>query len=644
MRIWHQFLLLLCCWMLSGSLVWASTDYPLWVNDIQSRLDKTAQLYQQHQNDEARTTVQMAYFEVFENLEGPIRINISAQKSFQMESAFGEIRRMIAEGKPQADVDNKINWLKGELNAVLPILTDGHKLTAEQQHAAYDNSDIAVYWQQSFKIIDDLLAQAISEYQDGNYAAASQSVQQAHYQGFKNSEMEMSVRGNRSAQQAAAINQQFTALIDLTSKPDQITEVAYRITALLQTIEDTLPGLPTTREQQQVTANQATTGQSASSGANPDDQTNTDWTLVSNKINQAITEAIGQYQQGQVTSAMMAVQDAYFDLFEASGMENKVGSRDAAFKSTLEGHFTRLVSFMKAGKPVEQLQAEAADLQKDLAAATEMLGDGGETDWSLFIYSLLIIVREGLEALLIVAAIIAYLVKNNHHDKLPLIRQSVVVALIASVLTAFIFQWLFSNSGQSRELLEGFTMMIAVVMLFSMSYWLLSKTEARQWKAYLEGKFSKSLSSGSMIGLWLTSFLAVYREGAETVLFYLALAGDASTTSGHLSILAGFGVGCVILLVAYLVMRFTVVKLPLKPFFILTGGFMYLMAFVFAGKSVLELIEGKLFEPTLLPGVPEISWLGIYPYLETLIPQGILLIAALVALWVMQWRSRASQH
>ncbi len=581
--------------------------------------------------------VQMAYFEIFENLEGPIRINISAQKSYQMEAAFGEIRRMMGEGKPQAEVDDKINWLKNELSAVLPVLADGHKLTAEQQHGTYENSDIAVYWQQSFKIIDDLLAQAISEYQDGKYAAASQSVQQAHYQGFKNSEMEMSVRGNRSSQQAAAINQQFTALIALASQPDQMTEVAYRVTGLLQTIEDTLPGLPTTREQQQVTANQPTTAPIA----NSDGQANADWGAVSGKINQAINQAISQYQTGQSTPAMLAIQDAYFDLFEASGMENKVGSRDAAFKSTLEGHFTRLVSLIKAGQPVEQLQAEALALQKDLSSAVEMLGGGDETDWSLFIYSLLIIVREGLEALLIVAAIVAYLVKNNHQDKLPLIRQSVVVALIASVLTAFVFQWLFANSGQSRELLEGFTMMIAVVMLFSMSYWLLSKTETRQWKAYLEGKFSKSLSSGSMVGLWLTSFLAVYREGAETVLFYLALMGDASTTSGHLSILAGFGVGCVILLVAYLVMRFTVVKLPLKPFFMFTGGFMYLMAFVFAGKSVLELIEGKLFEPTLLPGVPEISWLGIYPYLETLIPQGILLLAALVALWVMQRRGRA---
>ena len=87
-------------------------------------------------------------------------------------------------------------------------------------------------------------------------------------------------------------------------------------------------------------------------------------------------------------------------------------------------------------------------------------------------------------------------------------------------------------------------------------------------------------------------------------------------------------------------MRYTVVKLALKPFFMFTGSFMYLMAFVFAGKSVLELIEGKLFEPTLISGVPEISWLGIYPYMETLIPQAILLIAAVFALFIMKYQSK----
>ncbi|KAA9000476.1 FTR1 family iron permease [Affinibrenneria salicis] len=637
MSIWRK-TLVLCYWLLTCSMAVAATDYQPFIQDIQGRLDKTAALYQQQKTDEARTEVQMAYFEVFENLEGPIRINISAQKSYQLEATFGEIRRMISVGQPQAEVQAKINWLKTELDNVLPVLSDGHRLVAQQQHGAYDNNDIALYWQQSFKTIDDLLAEAVSQYQSGDYPKASQSVQQAHYQGFKNSEMEMSVRQNRSSRQAAAINQQFSALIALTARPDQMSEVAYRVTELLQDIEDVLPGLPTTRDSQPVSAQPAAQADSAVDAAAAPDA---NWAQVSSNINQAIGAAIDQYRGGQAKAAMMAVQDAYFDLFEASGMENKIGSRDATFKSTLEGYFTRLVSLMKAGQPIEQIEAQAQALQSDLANAVAMLGEGGETHWSLLLYSLMIIVREGLEALLIVAAIVAYLVKNNQQDKLALIRQSVYVALLCSVITAVIFQLVFTNAGASREMLEGITMLIAVVMLFFMSYWLLSKVEARHWKAYLEGKLSHSLNSGSMLGLWLTSFLAVYREGAETVLFYYALVGDASNTAGHLSILAGFLIGCVILFIAYLLMRYTVVKLPLKPFFMFTGCFMYLMAFVFAGKGVLELIEGKLFEPTLLSGVPELSWLGIYPYVETLIPQVILLAAALAALWFMRRRNTA---
>ncbi|VEH66589.1 high-affinity Fe2+/Pb2+ permease [Rodentibacter pneumotropicus] len=138
-------------------------------------------------------------------------------------------------------------------------------------------------------------------------------------------------------------------------------------------------------------------------------------------------------------------------------------------------------------------------------------------------------------------------------------------------------------------------------------------------------------------------FLAVYREGAETVLFYYALASDAKSAVGLAYLFAGFLVGVFLLAICYFIMRYSVVKLPLKPFFMFTGTFMYVMAFVFAGKSILELIEGKLFEPTLMNGIPEISWLGIYPYLETLIPQGILIIAALFALAVMKYQSK-KQH
>ncbi|WP_032092754.1 MULTISPECIES: FTR1 family iron permease [Pasteurellaceae] len=613
----------------------AADNYQQWVADIEHRLDKTAELYQQNNIDDARTEVQMAYFEVFENLEGPIRINFSAQKSYQMEATFGEIRKMIGQEKPFSEVKTKIDGLKAELQEVLPSLAEGHQLNASAQHEVYDHPDIAQHWQQSFKTIDDLLAQAISAYQQGDYAAAKKQVQQAQYDGYKNSEMEMSIRQNRSAAVSSAINQQFYDLIKLSEQPDQINALGYQITLLLQDIEEQLPNLPTTRESQAVSAQSAP----QNSDDNVPDQ---DWAQVAAEVNTQIRQAIALFEQGESKKAMLAVQDTYFDVFENTGMENKIGSRDSNFKAQLEGYFTRLVSLMKAGESSEKLHQQADGLAQGLSKAVEMLQGGEQSDWSMFIYSLLIILREGLEALLIVAAIVAYLVKNNHQDKLPVIKQSVYVALIASVITAAVFQLLFSNSGASRELLEGFTMMIAVVMLFMMSYWLLSKVEAQNWKRYLEGKLSAALTTGSLIGLWLTSFLAVYREGAETVLFYYALAGDASSAVSYLYLFGGFIVGALLLAVCYFIMRYTVVKLPLKPFFMFTGSFMYLMAFVFAGKSVLELIEGKLFEPTLVSGIPEISWLGIYPYVETLIPQAVLLIAAVFALCYMKYQSKKS--
>lgn len=611
---------------------YAQNNYQAWVEDIENRLDKTATLYQQNNVDEARTEVQMAYFEVFENLEGPIRINFSAQKSYQMEATFGEIRKMIGEGRPQAEVQSKIDALKKELQEVLPALGDGHQLNAEGQHATYDNKDIAVHWQQSFKVIDDLLAQAISAYQNQAFTDAKKLIQQAQYDGFKNSEMEMSIRQNRAASISADINQQFYDLIKLSEQPGQINAMGYQITTLLQTIEEQLPQLPTTRDSQTA---------SSEAQAVVENQPDVDWNKIVTDINQRLQQAIQIYQTGETKKAILAVQDTYFDVFEASGMENKIGSRDAEFKSRLEGYFTRLVGLMKANESSDKLHQQTEGLAQELQKATNMLQGESQSDWQMFIYSLLIILREGLEALLIVAAIVTYLIKNNHQDKLPVIRQSVYVALVASIITAVIFQLVFTaNSGENRELLEGFTMMFAVVMLFMMSYWLLSKVEAENWKRYLEGKLSTALTTGSLIGLWLTSFLAVYREGAETVLFYYALASDAKSAVSFLYLFAGFVIGALALVVCYFIMRYSVVKLPLKPFFMFTGSFMYLMAFVFAGKSVLELIEGKLFEPTLLSGFPEISWLGIYPYIETLTPQIVLLIAAVFAWLYMKYQGK----
>ena len=620
----------IACLLLLFMLPLAAQDFRAFADDIAQRLDATNELYQQGKTDEAKQKVQMAYFEVFENLEGPIRINISAQKSAEMEAEFGNIRRLIGNGAPQEEVQQRLQALRDEVQKVVPVLESGHKLVAHGSHSALDGIDPG--WAVAYQALDDNLAAAVSAFEKGNGAEAKKQVQQAQYDGFKNSDMETTIRMQKSARAAEVINRQFAALMKQADSDDTIDAFGYSVSTLLGDVQDALQGVPAPVSAAAQADDSATAGK--------------DWSATQKELLNALAQATQTYQAGDTAKAVGQVQDTYFDIFEASGMENAVGARDANFKTELEGHFTKIVGLMNAGKDVASIQQEIAAFSAGLDKAQELLG-GNQGGIALFFFSLTIILREGLEALLIVAAVIAYIHKSGHGDKQKVINNSVCWALGASVITALLFQWLLTNAAAGREILEGVTMLIATVMLFGMSYWLLSKVEAQHWKAYLQKKIGTSLSQGSLIGLWLTSFLAVYREGAETVLFYFALAADAKTALDYGYLFGGLAVGIVILAVVYLIMRYSVVRLPLKPFFIFTGIFMYLMAFIFAGKGVAELIEGKAFTPTLIGDgtlFPKWmgDWLGIMPYRETLLPQLVLLAAALFALWVLFGRKKTT--
>ena len=620
----------IACLLLLCMLPLAAQDFRAFADDIAQRLDATNELYQQGKTDEAKQKVQMAYFEVFENLEGPIRINISAQKSAEMEAEFGNIRRLIGNGAPKEEVQQRLRALRDEVQKVVPILESGHKLVAHGAHSALDGIDPG--WAVAYQALDDNLAAAVSAFEKGNGAEAKKRVQQAQYDGFKNSDMETTIRLQKSARAAEVINRQFAALMKQADSDDTIDAFGYSVSTLLDDVQEALQGIPAPVSAAAQADDRATAGK--------------DWSATQKELLNALAQATQTYQAGDTAKAVGQVQDTYFDIFEASGMENAVGARDANFKTELEGHFTKIVGLMNAGKDVATIQQEIAAFSAGLDKALELLG-GNQGGIALFFFSLTIILREGLEALLIVAAVIAYIHKSGHGDKQKVINNSVCWALGASVITALLFQWLLTNAAAGREILEGVTMLIATVMLFGMSYWLLSKVEAQHWKAYLQKKIGTSLSQGSLIGLWLTSFLAVYREGAETVLFYFALAADAKTALDYGYLFGGLALGIVILAVVYLIMRYSVVRLPLKPFFIFTGIFMYLMAFIFAGKGVAELIEGKAFTPTLIGDgtlFPKWmgDWLGIMPYRETLLPQLVLLAAALFALWVLFWRKKTT--
>ena len=295
----------------------------------------------------------------------------------------------------------------------------------------------------------------------------------------------------------------------------------------------------------------------------------------------------------------------------------------------LESSFSRYRAEIKRQADFSHVEKIHAGIHEDLSQALQVLQE--KIGFSgLFIQSFSIIVREGFEAILIIAALIAFLVKSRNRDKLKSIYTGVILGIIGSLLTAYIVHEVLHLSIASQELMEGWIMLFAVVVLFWVSYWLVSKIEAEKWQSYITKKMKTAVSTGSAFALGGVAFLSVYREGFETVLFYKALyfyAGD-----GTQGIVPGFLAGCVILAVVFYLINKAGVKVPIKWFFAFTSVFLYFMAFTFMGKGLHELQMGQALSMTPAMFAPEISWLGMYPTWETVIGQGVLVLAYVFAL------------
>src|SRR5207253_886602 len=203
----------------------------------------------------------------------------------------------------------------------------------------------------------------------------------------------------------------------------------------------------------------------------------------------------------------------------------------------------------------------------------------------------------------------------------------------AGAATAVVIELLFEITPGQREALEGGTMLLATAVLFYVSYWLLSKIEVAKWNAFVQGRMEDALSTGSGFALSSVAFLAVYREGFETILFYKALLSSAGSTSaaGVAGVMAGIAAAGVALVVVYVAGRRLGVEVPLKPFFAVTSAMLYYMAFVFAGKGIADLQESGLVRVSVVRWAPRIPVLGIYPTVQSLALQLLLLVLLLVA-------------
>ncbi|MNN15800.1 Ferrous iron permease EfeU precursor [compost metagenome] len=239
-------------------------------------------------------------------------------------------------------------------------------------------------------------------------------------------------------------------------------------------------------------------------------------------------------------------------------------------------------------------------------------------------------IREGLEALLVVGALLAFAKKSNVDKGGHWVWSGVIAGLLLSAVLAVIVKFAFSSGafGTNNFLIGGWTGVFAAIMLLYMSYWLHSNSNIKKWNAYIQIKTQTALSTGRIVSLGILSFLAVFREGTETVLFIIGMVNQISVPQLLLGILLGFGI---LAIVAFL-MLYVGMKLPVRPFFLVSSFIVFYLCIKFTGLGIHSLqLAGSL--PTSNSSIlPSINFLGFFPSWESAIPQIIIAICALAFL------------
>lgn len=398
------------------------------------------------------------------------------------------------------------------------------------------------------------------------------------------------------------------------------------------------------------------------------------WNDVASAMDQAFDKAQELFAAKDYDGAYKWINNAYYGYYETTGFERMaMGYIAGSRKTEVELQFASCKSVAKNKGTEEEFKKELDTLRSmihkdanvldgksdadDSAASSDNASAGSTKSTSTsaataaFVASFSIILREGFEAILIVGAMIAYLVKMAGEDSarrkkllLPIYIGS-VMGVVMSLVLAWLLNLLRLANSASQEVIEGITALTAVGVLYYVSNWMLSKSETEAWSSYIKSKAEQSSASNNTRALGFTAFLAVFREGAEVVLFFQPmLAGD----NIH-SVFMGFIIGCISLVFVYLAIHFLSLRIPIKPFFTFTSILMFVMSISFLGGGIKELIEGDVLpmtSPAWLQWIPSndlMDVLGIYPTLQTLIPQLILLVITVVV-YVKQTKKNHALH
>lgn len=422
------------------------------------------------------------------------------------------------------------------------------------------------------------------------------------------------------------------------------------------------------------------------------DSTSTNMNEVAYAIDKVVEAGHHNLENGFTDEAYQCAQQGYYGYYEVCGFERRTMAEiSGARKNEVEFIYRDLRKAVK-NNSLEEYDAASQKLRVDLyedalllsdvtpafvekyasdaefasyyseitgydqAALEELAGvertNAAGSAASSFVQAFIILLREGLEAILVIGGIIAYLIKSGNKKQVRPVYIGSVFAIALSFIAAWVLGMIKSANaaaGANQEIIEGVTALLAVAVLFYVSNWMLSKSESEVWQKYLNDKVESSVSKGSMFALGFTAFLAVFREGAEVILFYQPIIADAQSGDGTGYVWLGVLAAVVALVAVFIAIRFFSIKLPLKPFFMATSILMAVMSIAFLGSGIKELIEGGLLDnvniyiPGLTPLIEQIPTndvldiFGIYPHTETVIPQFILLVVTIV-LFIVQIR------
>ncbi len=335
---------------------------------------------------------------------------------------------------------------------------------------------------------------------------------------------------------------------------------------------------------------------------------------------QRLKESLAALQTGDRASATKFGLSAYLDGFEP--IEPTLGARNKSLLVAVENAMLNYRSAVAAGSR-EQAEAVAKQLNQLFTQVESELGAVAADPMTTFIGAMTILMREGVEALLIVIGMIAFLKKAQRPEALRPVHVGWISALILGGLTWVVATYLVAISGASREVTEGVGSVFAAVVLLSVGLWMHRKSSAGRWQAYLTEKLTAAMSRRSEWALFTLSFIAVYREVFETVLFYSALAADGNGGA----LLAGFAVAVALLAVIAWALLSTSARMPISKFFSITSVLVAILAVILIGKGIAGLQEAGWVSVHPL-AAPRIDVLGLLPTEETVTAQLIVLIIA----------------